>query len=96
MGRCPRQEEPRTHQRRAHLVIAEALRRGIATIDEIHAITKIDKWFLYKIQNITAVENKLKEEALTPSLMLEAKNIGLADRSIADYADTIWHVPYKK
>ena len=65
-------------------VIAEALRRGIATIDEIHAITKIDKWFLYKIQNITDVENKLKEEALTPSLMLEAKNIGLADRSIAE------------
>ena len=65
-------------------VIAEALRRGIATIDEIHAITKIDKWFLYKIQNITAVENKLKEEALTPSLMLEAKNIGFADRSIAE------------
>ena len=65
-------------------VIAEALRRGIATIDEIHAITKIDKWFLYKIQNITTVENKLKEEALTPSLMLEAKNIGLADRSIAE------------
>lgn len=65
-------------------VIAETLRRGIATIDEIHAITKIDKWFLYKIQNITAVENKLKAEALTPSLMLEAKNIGLADRSIAE------------
>ena len=65
-------------------VIAEALRRGIATIDEIHAITKIDKWFLYKIQNITAVENKLKEEALTPSLMLEAKNIGLAAHSIAE------------
>ncbi len=65
-------------------VIAEALRRGIATIDEIHAITKIDKWFLYKIQNITAVENKHKEESLKPSLMLEAKNIGLADRSIAE------------
>ena len=65
-------------------VIAEALRRGIATIDEIHDVTKIDKWFLYKIQNITTVENKLKAEALTPSLMLEAKNIGLADRSIAE------------
>ena len=65
-------------------VIAEALRRGIATVDEIHDITKVDKWFLYKIQNITTIENKLKEEALTPSLMLEAKNIGLADRSIAE------------
>ena len=65
-------------------VIAEALRRGVATIDEIHDITKIDKWFLYKIKNITDLENKLKSEALTPSLMLEAKNIGLADRSIAE------------
>ena len=65
-------------------VIAEALRRGIATVDEIHDITKVDKWFLYKIQNITTIENKLKEGALTPSLMLEAKNIGLADRSIAE------------
>ena len=65
-------------------VIAEALRRGIATVDDIHDITKVDKWFLYKIQNITTIENKLKEEALTPSLMLEAKNIGLADRSIAE------------
>ena len=63
-------------------VIAEALRRGIATVDEIHDITKVDKWFLYKIQNIATIENKLKDEALTPSLMLEAKNIGLADRSI--------------
>ena len=65
-------------------VIAEALRRGIATVDKIHDITKVDEWFLYKIQNITTIENKLKEEALTPSLMLEAKNIGLADRSIAE------------
>ena len=65
-------------------VIAEALRRGIATVDEIHDITKVDKWFLYKIQNIVTIENKLKDEALTPSLMLEAKNIGLADRSIAE------------
>ncbi len=65
-------------------VIAEALRRGIATVDEIHDITKVDKWFLYKIQNIATIENKLKDEALTPSLMLSAKNIGLADRSIAE------------
>ena len=56
----------------------------IATVDEIHDITKVDKWFLYKIQNIATIENKLKDEALTPSLMLEAKNIGLADRSIAE------------
>lgn len=90
MDKMDEWDDARVKKNLAHInderifVIAEALRRGIATIDEIHAITKIDKWFLYKIQNITAVENKLKEEALTPSLMLEAKNIGLADRSIAE------------
>ncbi len=65
-------------------VIAEALRRGIATVDEIHDITKVDKWFIYKIKNITDIENRIKEEEITPSLMLAAKNVGLADRSIAE------------
>jgi len=67
-------------------VIAEALRRGIADVDKIHEITKIDEWFLYKIQNITAIENRIKTEEITPKLMLAAKNAGLADRSIAEVA----------
>lgn len=67
-------------------VVAEALRRGIATVDEIHNITKIDKWFLRKINRITDVENELKEGVITPSLMLKAKDVGLADRSIAEVA----------
>lgn len=67
-------------------VIAEALRRGIADVEKIHEITKIDKWFLRKISRITAVENELKEGAITPSLMLRAKDVGLADRSIAELA----------
>ncbi|MBR1695698.1 MAG: carbamoyl-phosphate synthase large subunit [Selenomonas sp.] len=65
-------------------VIAEALRRGIATVDEIHAITKVDKWFINKINNIAQVEKQLGSEPLTPSLMLAAKNVGLADVSIAE------------
>lgn len=65
-------------------VIAEALRRGIATVDEIHAITKVDKWFIHKIKNITDVETTLKSEPLTPKHMLAAKNVGLADVSIAE------------
>ncbi len=64
-------------------VVAEALRRGICTVDEIHDVTKIDKWFLRKIKHITDVENELKEGVITPRLMLKAKDAGLADRSIA-------------
>ena len=65
-------------------VIAEALRRGIADIDTIHDITKIDKWFLHKIKNITDVELRLTQESLTPRLLVAAKDVGLADRSIAE------------
>jgi len=65
-------------------VIAEALRRNCATIEEIHDITKIDLWFLRKIKNITDVEQRLAKEPLTPSLLLAAKDVGLADVSIAE------------
>lgn len=65
-------------------LIAEALRRGVADIDTIHDITKIDKWFLHKIKNITDVELRLTQESLTPRLLVAAKDVGLADRSIAE------------
>jgi carbamoyl-phosphate synthase large subunit len=65
-------------------VVAEALRRGIATVDEVHAVTKIDEWFLSKIKHITDMENRIVESELTPTLMLAAKKLGLADRSIAE------------
>jgi len=67
-------------------VVAEALRRGIATVDEVHDITKIDEWFLYKIKHITDIENRVAAEEITPKLMQAAKNVGLADRSIAELA----------
>lgn len=65
-------------------VIAEALRREIATVDEIHDVTKIDRWFINKIKNITDCENKLKRENLDSKNLRLAKNVGLADKSIAE------------
>lgn len=65
-------------------VIAEAFRREIADINEIHAITKIDKWFLQKIKNITDIEIQIGKDGITPSLMRAAKDVGLADQSIAE------------
>lgn len=32
--------------------IYQALKRGIMTVDQIHDITKIDKWFLWKLENV--------------------------------------------
>ncbi len=63
-------------------VIAEALRRGI-TIDEIHNITKIDKFFINKIDRITRMEEQLKNEILDKELLLKAKKLGFTDKVIA-------------
>lgn len=59
-------------------VIAEAIRRGVS-IDHIYDITRMDKWFLYKITNIVKMEEALKTEELTPALLLKAKKMGFAD-----------------
>ena len=69
-------------------LIAEALRRNIATPDEISEITKIDRWFIDKIKNITDVEVRLKKTELSPKLLREAKLVGLADVSIAELTNT--------
>lgn len=36
--------------------IYQAIKRGCMTIEEIHDVTKIDKWFLWKLQNIAEAE----------------------------------------
>lgn len=70
-------------------VIAEAFRRGV-TIDKVHDITKIDKWFLQKVMNIVEMENRIKAEPMTAELMLAAKKKGFADVTIAGYIGKTW------
>ena len=65
-------------------VIAEAFRRGVASVDEIYDITKIDRWFLQKIKAISTLEVKLAKEDLTPKMLRQAKYVGLSDKSIAE------------
>lgn len=62
-------------------VIYEALKRGIE-IGKIHNITKIDEWFLAKLQNLVKMERKLVKKELTPELYLEAKKMGFLDKTI--------------
>ncbi len=64
-------------------VIAEAIRRGI-TFDEIHAITKIDKWFIDKISNLVEMEQELAAKPLSVELLNKAKILGFPDRVIAE------------
>ncbi len=65
--------------------IAEAFDMGY-TIDQLHDITKIDKWFLFRLQNIHKVKNRLaaydKLEDLPQDLLLQAKKMGFSDYQI--------------
>ena len=67
-------------------VIAEALEKGI-TVDRIHELTKIDKWFLYKLKNIISIKNELCNfttlESVPEDLLAQSKIYGFSDFQIA-------------
>ena len=64
--------------------IAEAIRQGIS-YDEIHAITKIDKWFIDKIAILVEMEQKLQNETLNAETLKEAKRMEFPDSVIAKF-----------
>lgn len=66
--------------------IAEAFNKGY-TIDQIYEKTKIDRWFLQKLQNIHKTKNQLELvsslESLDDELLLQAKKEGFSDFQVA-------------
>jgi carbamoyl-phosphate synthase large subunit len=65
--------------------VAQALQCGYS-VDKIFELTKITKWFLYKMKNIIETEKKLKGLMLydvTKELMKEAKMNGFSDLQIS-------------
>ncbi|MGD8190077.1 carbamoyl-phosphate synthase large subunit [Brevibacillus ginsengisoli] len=63
--------------------IAEALRRGMS-VAEIHELTKVDLFFLHKLEKIIQFENILKEFGATEENLYQAKRMGFTDRKIAE------------
>lgn len=61
--------------------LAEAMRRG-KTVAELHDITKIDPWFLDKLQGIVDMENALKTEELDADFLWEVEKRGFTDSEI--------------
>ena len=68
------------------LAIAQAMFKGY-TVERIHELTKIDRWFLYRLQNIidTAAELHGNDslESLPEPLLRQAKEQGFSDFQIA-------------
>ncbi|KAF2858305.1 carbamoyl-phosphate synthase [Piedraia hortae CBS 480.64] len=72
---------------RRWLAVGEAMLNRGYSVDKVHDLSKIDKWFLYKIQNIVNCTRQLQETGslfgIRKELMLKAKKLGFSDRQIA-------------
>ncbi|RMG63633.1 MAG: carbamoyl-phosphate synthase (glutamine-hydrolyzing) large subunit [Calditrichaeota bacterium] len=65
--------------------IAEAFRAGF-TVDRVHELTHIDRWFLFRIQQVVAMAEALAAlplEAIPEPLLRAAKQRGFSDKQIA-------------
>ena len=67
--------------------IARAFEEGY-TVERIHDLTKIDKWFLYRLHNIITTSHELGDvrgglDSLDPALLRQAKEQGFSDFQIA-------------
>jgi len=70
--------------------IAEAIKKGY-TIDRIHELTRIDRWFIHKIKNIIGLEAEFRKNRLgniRRELLMEAKQKGFSDKQIAILTDS--------
>jgi carbamoyl-phosphate synthase large subunit len=73
--------------------IAKAIKFGMP-IDEIHSLTGVDKWFLYKFRRIVEMEKELKklslktDEEVLARHIREAKRLGFSDEQLANYLKT--------
>lgn len=72
---------------RRWLAVGQAMLHENYTVDKIHDLTKIDKWFLYKLQNIVDCQKEMQQlgslEALKKEHILKAKKLGFSDKQIA-------------
>ena len=67
--------------------VFQALKRNIMSVDEIHAVTMIDEWFLNKMMKLVSMEKtflsvKDGKAELSADLYLEAKKNGYPDKVI--------------
>jgi carbamoyl-phosphate synthase large subunit len=63
--------------------VAEAMKKF--SIERIHSLTDIDRWFLHKIKNIVDLEKEIKGQdfkEFPKRLLLKAKQLGFSDKQI--------------
>ncbi|KAK3307076.1 uncharacterized protein B0T15DRAFT_413945 [Chaetomium strumarium] len=69
--------------------IANAMAAGYS-VERIWELTKIDKWFLYRLKGLNDFAQRMKDlkasgATLRPGMLLQAKQLGFCDRQIAKF-----------
>jgi carbamoyl-phosphate synthase large subunit len=67
--------------------VADAMRAGIA-LEEIHQLTRIDRWFLAQLDRIIRAEEQIKQGEMGPAEMTSWKRLGFSDAQIAKLSGT--------
>ena len=65
--------------------IARAFKEGM-TVEQVHALTRIDRWFLNGLKALTAMDTELRARVgheLDPETMRRAKQLGFSDKGIS-------------
>ncbi len=81
LSSAPVRERLAEQNDRRLFTVFEALKAGVS-VEEIHDITKIDKWFLYKIANLARYEQDLARDGLTAENYREGKLLGYTDEAL--------------
>ncbi|MCJ1262650.1 carbamoyl-phosphate synthase (glutamine-hydrolyzing) cpa2 [Lobaria immixta] len=72
---------------RRWLAVGQAMLHENYSVDKVHELTRIDKWFLYKLRNIVDVYRELEAIGslfgLKKELVSKAKKMGFSDKQIA-------------
>jgi carbamoyl-phosphate synthase large subunit len=72
---------------RRWLAVGQAMYHENYSVDKVHDLTKIDKWFLYKLKNIVDCTKEMQEIGslfgLKKELLTKAKKMGFSDKQIA-------------
>ena len=66
-------------------LVYEALYRG-KSVDELFEITRIDRWFLYKLLKIVSYEKLVSSYSITAEDYIEGKKLGFTDASLKKIA----------
>ncbi len=61
--------------------VFKALKNGVS-VEEIHSVTLIDEWFLYKLKKLADFEKQIADTPLSKEMYIKGKRLGYTDKAL--------------